>query len=103
MMGQHGATEESNRLDRTVALTLRACAYAAFALASLGLVLELLQWGHANSIVRAAIVFLLITPVVRIIVLTILFLREGDRKHALIAVAVLAILIGSAVLGIQLE
>ena len=103
MSEQRGRTEQSDRMDRAVALTLRVSAYGALALAGLGLVLELLGWGISDSILRAAVIFLLITPVVRIVVVTVLFLREGDKKHALIAIAVLAILIGSAVLGIQLE
>jgi uncharacterized membrane protein len=103
MTGQPEVTEQASRLDRTVATTLRACAYSSFALASLGLVLEFLRWGHADDVLRAAVIFLLITPALRIAVMVVVFFRERDRKYALIAFAVLAILIGSAVLGINLE
>ena len=103
MTEQHGITEQSSRLDRTVAATLRASAYASLALASLGLMLEFLQWRQADNILRAAVIFLLATPVLRIAVMTVVFFRERDSKYALIAFAVLAILIGSAVLGIRLE
>src|SRR6266850_2684641 len=103
MTEQHGITQQSSRLDRTVAATLRASAYSSFALASLGLVLEFLEWRQADNILRAAVIFLLATPVLRIAVMMVVFFRERDRKYALIAFAVLAILIGSAILGIQLE
>jgi uncharacterized membrane protein len=103
MTEQHVVTEQSRRLDQAVAATLRASAYCSFALASLGLVLEFLRRGHADDVLRAAVIFLLVTPALRIAVMVVLFFRQRDKKYALIAFAVLAILIGSAMLGINLE
>ena len=96
-------TLETTRLDRILAATLRTSAYCSFALATVGLVLEFLKWAHADYILRAAIIFLLITPALRIAVMVAVFFRNRELKYALIAFAVLAILIGSAMLGVKLE
>lgn len=97
------ATAETSRLDRTVAATLRISAYCSFAFATAGLVLQFFHWRHAEDMLRAAIIFLLITPALRIAVMVVVFFRNHEMKYALIAFAVLAILIGSAMLGVKLE
>ena len=94
--------QQSLRLERAVALTLRASAYIALTLAVTGLLLHVLKHDYAGSVLRAAVIFLLATPVVRVAVLVIVFLRERDMKYALIALAVLGIVIGSSVLGMRL-
>jgi uncharacterized membrane protein len=94
--------QQSTTLERAVALTLRASAYIALALAATGLLLHLLKFDFAAAVLRAAVVFLLATPVVRVAVLVVVFLRERDTKHALIALAVLAIVIGSSIVGMRL-
>ena len=93
---------QSTRLERAVALTLRASAYIALTLAATGLLLHVLKFDLAGDVLRAAVIFLLATPVVRVAVLVVVFLREGDTKHALIALAVLGIVIGSSIVGIRL-
>lgn len=102
MTMRHG-TEQSKDLEQTVAGTLRASAYSSLTLAGLGLVLEFFQWRHADYIVRAAVIFLLVTPALRIAVMVVLFFRGRESKYAFIAFAVLAILIGSAMLGVSLD
>ena len=103
MTEQLEVNEKVNRLDRAVAATLRASAYSSFALACIGLVLEFLRWSHAEDVLRGAIIFLLATPALRIAVMVVVFFRGRENRYALIAFAVLAILIGSALLGVRLE
>lgn len=93
--------QTSTGLERPVALTLRASAHIALTLAVTGLLLDLLKLDIAGTVLRVAVIFLLATPVVRVALLVILFLREGDRKHALIALVVLAIVIGSSIVGMR--
>jgi uncharacterized membrane protein len=66
-------------------------------------VLEFLRWSHAEDVLRAAVIFLLATPALRIAVMVVVFFRGRENRYALIAFAVLAILIGSALLGVRLE
>jgi uncharacterized membrane protein len=90
---------QSSKLDHVVAITLRASAYCAFVLAVAGLLSQLLHWSAAGLVLHAAIIFLLATPLLRIAVVAILFWQERDIKHALVALAVLVIIIGSSFLG----
>jgi uncharacterized membrane protein len=94
--------QQSTALERVVALTLRACAYIALTLATTGLLLHLFKHHFAGTVLRATVIFLLATPVVRVAVLVVVFLRERDMKHTLIALAVLVIVIGSSIVGMRL-
>ena len=103
MTEQPDLNEKTNDLEHSVAATLRVSAYCSFALACVGLVLEFLKWSHAQDILRLAVIFLLATPALRIAVMVVVFFRRRENKYALIALAVLAVLIGSALLGVKLE
>jgi uncharacterized membrane protein len=103
MTMQRDVTQQSNDLEQAVAGTLRASAYSSLTLAGLGLVLEFFGWRHADYILRAAVIFLLVTPALRIAVMVVLFFRGRESKYALVAFAVLAILIGSAMVGVTLD
>jgi uncharacterized membrane protein len=103
MTEQPDLNEKTNDLEHSVAATLRASAYCSFTLACAGLVLEFLKWSHAQDILRLAVIFLLATPALRIAVMVVVFFRRRENKYALIAFAVLAVLIGSALLGVRLE
>ena len=86
--------------DRVLSLTLKLGAYTAFALIVVGLVLQLAApWGI--KVTAAGLVVLLATPVLRIIVACLQFLRERDFKYALVSFGVLAIVVLAYVLGIQ--
>jgi uncharacterized membrane protein len=52
------------------------------------------------SIEHAGVLLMLATPVVRVLVAGVLFLREKDWKYGAISLGVLAILLLSAVFGI---
>lgn len=88
-------------LDRVVALVLRVGAFASFFVMLAGLLMELLFHSPlAPTVERAGVVLMLATPVVRVIVAGLLFLREKDWKYGAISFGVLAILLLSAVFGI---
>jgi uncharacterized membrane protein len=86
--------------DRVLSLTLKFGAYTAFALIVAGLVLQFaVSWGTRVTV--AGLVVLLATPVLRIIVAGIQFLRERDFKYALVSFGVLTIVVLAYVLGVQ--
>ena len=86
--------------DRVLSLTLKSGAYMAFALIVAGLVLQFVaSWG--SRVVAAGLLVLLATPVLRIIVACLQFLRERDFKYALVSFGVLTIVVLAYVLGIQ--
>ena len=86
--------------DRVLSLTLKFGAYMAFALIVAGLVLQFVaSWG--SRVAAAGLLVLLATPVLRIIVACLQFLRERDFKYALVSFGVLAIVVLAYVLGIQ--
>jgi uncharacterized membrane protein len=86
--------------DRVLSLTLKFGAYTAFALIVVGLVLQFVaSWG--SRVAAAGLLVLLATPVLRIIVACLQFLRERDFKYALISFGVLTIVVLAYFLGIQ--
>ena len=86
--------------DRVLSLTLKFGAYTAFALIVAGLMLQfVVSWG--SKVAAAGLLVLLATPVLRIIVACLQFLRERDFKYALVSFGVLAIVVLAYVLGIQ--
>ena len=86
--------------DRVLALTLKAGAYAAFGLIIAGLLLHAVTpWGA--RIATGGLLVLLATPVLRIVVASIQFLRERDFKYALVSLGVLGIVVLAYFLGIQ--
>ena len=86
--------------DRVLSLTLKFGAYTAFALILAGLMLQLIvPWGA--KVAAAGLLVLLATPVLRIIVACLQFLRERDFKYALVSFGVLAIVVLAYVLGLQ--
>lgn len=86
--------------DRVLSLTLKFGAYTAFALIVVGLGLRFaVPW--SIKVTTAGLLVLLATPVLRIIVAFLQFLRERDWKFALVSSGVLAIVVLAYVLGIQ--
>jgi len=87
--------------DRAVALVLRVGAFGCFFVMLTGLLIGLFV--HNNiplSIERAGVLLMLATPVVRVLVAGILFLREKDWKYGAISFGVLAILLLGTLFGI---
>jgi uncharacterized membrane protein len=87
--------------DRVVALVLRVGAFGCFLIMLAGLLLGLFLHGPIpGDIERAGVLLMLATPVVRVLVAGILFLREKDWKFGAISFGALAILLLSAAFGI---
>jgi hypothetical protein len=86
--------------DRVLSLTLKFGAYTALVLTVAGLALRFaVPW--AMKVTTAGLLVLLATPVLRIIVACLQFLRERDFKYALVSFGVLAIVVLAYVLGVQ--
>ena len=87
--------------DRVVALVLRVGAFGCFFVMLAGLLAGLFLHGRISAeIERAGVLLMLATPVVRVAVAGVLFLREKDWKYGAISIGVLAILLLGAVFGI---
>ena len=87
--------------DRVVALVLRVGAFGCFFIMLSGLLVGFFLPGRIpQEIERAGVLLMLATPVVRVAVAGVLFLRERDWNYGAISFGVLAILLLSAVFGI---
>jgi|SRR5271154_986102 len=87
--------------DRIVALVLRVGAFGCFFIMLAGLLVGMFVPGRiTEDIERAGVLLMLATPVVRVLVAGILFLREKDWKYSAISFGVLTILLLGAVFGI---
>jgi uncharacterized membrane protein len=87
--------------DRAVALVLRVGAFGCFFIMLAGLLVGFFVPGRIpQEIERAGVLMMLATPVVRVLVAGVLFLREKDWKFAAISFGVLAILLLGAIFGI---
>lgn len=87
--------------DRAVARALSIGAYAGFAIMLSGVLARLFlhnQWPHRIEI--GGVLATLVTPLVRVFVALMLFLREKDWKYSAVSFGVLLILILGAVFGI---
>jgi uncharacterized membrane protein len=87
--------------DRIVGLVLRIGAVSCFFIMLAGLLAQIFISGPIPAeIERWGVLLMLATPVVRVLVAGILFLREKDWKYGAISFGVLTILLLGAVFGI---
>jgi uncharacterized membrane protein len=87
--------------DRVVALVLRVGAFGCFFIMLAGLLARFFFPGRLpQNIERAGVLLMLATPVVRVAVAGVLFLREKDWTYGAISFGVLVILLLGAVFGI---
>jgi len=87
--------------DRVVALVLRVGAFGCFFIMLAGLLIGLfIPRRIPLEIERAGVLLMLATPVVRVVVAGVLFLREKDWKYGAISFGVLTILLLGALFGI---
>ena len=87
--------------DRQVALVLRIGAYGGFLIMLTGLVVGFFATGEMSfAIERVGVLVMLATPVIRVLVASVLFWSEKDWKYGAISLGVLVILLLSAVFGI---
>jgi len=82
-------------LERAVETALTAGVATSGFLLLLGLVLG------REGVLRSGIVILMLTPVVRVAVLTLGLFRDGDRRFGFVSLAVLAVLVTGIVLSRQ--
>jgi len=82
-------------LERAVEMALSAGVATSGLLLLLGLVLA-----H-EGVLRSGILILMLTPVVRVVVLTLGLFRDGDRRFGFVSLAVLAVLVAGIVLSRQ--
>jgi len=87
--------KRSLRLERAVEIALTAGVATSGLLLLLGLVLG------REGVLRSGIVILMLTPVVRVAVLTLGLFRDGDRRFGFVSLAVLAVLVTGIVLSRQ--
>lgn len=80
-------TGKARRLETSVERVLTAGVVTSGALLLVGLLLG------SEPLLRAGVVLLMLTPVVRVLVLTLGLFREGDLRFGLVSLAVLAILV----------
>ena len=89
--------------DHWVAVILRAGAYGSIALLLVGLLLgTVLSVPLGPYIMRAGILLLLATPVLRIVTLLLFYILARDWKYAIISLVVLLIVLASSLLGIRM-
>ena len=87
--------------DRAVALVLRIGAFAAFFVMLAGVLAAVVVDGHTATLIElAGVLIMLITPVARVLVAMILFLREKDWKYGAISAGVLLILVLGSLFGV---
>ena len=87
--------------DHVVALVLRVGAFGCFFIMLAGLLAALFVPGRIpQQIELAGVLLMLATPVVRVLVAGVLFLREKDWKYGAISFGVLTILLLGALFGI---
>ncbi len=90
---------ESATTDHALALTLKIGAYSAFFCIVVGLALHFMGLGDRVTI--AGMIVLLATPVLRIVVAAVQFLRERDVAYVLVSLGVLGIIVLAYVLGLH--
>ena len=91
---------ETAATDHILALTLKIGAYSAFACVAVGLLLRFAT-PLGDKVSAAGVLVLMATPVLRIVVAGVQFLREHDVKYAVVSLIVLAIVGLAYILGIQ--
>jgi uncharacterized membrane protein len=95
-------------LEQLLARVLRRGTWLGSSVIALGLALPLAGWWGASSammstrIITAGIALLILLPVLRVLLMLIVFVRERDFRFSAIAMLVLAIIILGAVLGMHM-
>jgi uncharacterized membrane protein len=85
------------RLERTIGAVLRAGVIASSLALAIGLVLQFMNAPGAQALLQTGIVTLLATPVARVVVSIVGYVRERDWTFATLTAVVLLELLASAV------
>ena len=102
------STELAQRpeLDQLLAKVLLRGTWLGSSIIALGLALPMTGWSGASSamicteITTAGIALLIALPLLRVLLMLIVFIRERDLRFSVIAMLVLAIILLGAVLGV---
>jgi uncharacterized membrane protein len=93
--------EREPAFDRTVAKVLRTGAFGGFGIMLAGLIISgFVQGRIALEVERIGVLWMLATPVARVLVACFLFFKEKDWKYGWISLGVLVILMLGSVFGI---
>ena len=93
-------------LDQLLAKVLHRGTWLGSSVIALGLALPMTGWSGDSSaiictrIVTAGIALLIVLPVLRVLLMSIVFVRERDFRFSAIAMLVLAIMVLGSVLGV---
>ena len=93
--------QRPQRTDTIVAHVLRWGAYCAFVIMLAGLIATVLLSAHTVAIIETVgVIVMMATPVLRVVVTVVLFLRERDWRYTAISAGVLVILLLGSIFGI---
>lgn len=89
------------RRDRAVAMLLRYGTVCACVLIAAGMLLGAVPGRDGHALAKAGVALFILLPVMRVALLTGIFLRERDWIHALLSMLVLAIIACGVVVGVR--
>ena len=95
-------------LEHLLARVLHRGTWLAWSVIALGLALPMVGWSQASSamiytrIITAGIALLIALPVLRVVLMVIVFFRARDFRFSAIAMLVLAIILLGSVLGMHM-
>jgi uncharacterized membrane protein len=96
--------QASHPSEKYIALTLRIGAYGSFAILVVAILLAIAgQSKPAEVAARVGILVLMATPTVRIIAAVVMYMSAGDKKMTVVALGVLAIVVISSIVGLNLH
>jgi Protein of unknown function (DUF1634) len=90
------------KTDRLLSIVLNTGGLLAFLLTALGVVFYMFHASYADPVLRAGVIALMSTPVLRVALAIVAFWLERDYKYTLIATAVLLIVLTGAILRVAL-
>ncbi len=88
-------------LERVIAKVLDRGTWIASGIITLGLALELVGWPGMRIVIGGITIFIAL-PVLRVIIMLIVFVRERDYRFGVIAALVLVIIALGAALGVHM-
>ena len=88
-------------LERLIANVLDRGTWIASGIITLGLALELAGWPGTRIVIGGIAIFILL-PVLRVMIMLIIFVRERDYRFSVIATLVLLIIALGAALGVHM-
>jgi uncharacterized membrane protein len=88
-------------LERVIAKVLDRGTWIASGIITLGLALELVGWPGMRIVIGGITIFILL-PMLRVMIMLIMFVRERDARFSIIAALVLMIIALGAALGVHM-